>query len=136
MQYEEKNPELERIESDRKGSTDLALAEAHRNIDHGFDPALVKRVTRKVDMRLIPVLSALYCISLIDRTNLSQAREANHRQMDKDLGFGTGNGYSLATLMFFVPYVSSVLCSKQAGNFLFGLPQFTWCRLETRCVHY
>jgi hypothetical protein len=91
------------IPEDNTHGTDV---DVNRDIDHGFDPALVKRVMRKVDFRLIPVLSALYCISLIDRTNLSQAREANQRQMDKDLGFGTGNGYSLATLIFFVPYVS------------------------------
>lgn len=30
--------------------------------------------SRKIDWNLIPILSALYCISLIDRTNVSVAR--------------------------------------------------------------
>lgn len=113
MSYDEKNDvgHLEKVH----GIQDASVPEidsdvdVDRDIDHGFSPELVKRVMRKVDFRLIPVLSALYCISLIDRTNLSQAREANKRQMDRDLGFTTGNGYSIATLIFFVPYVSCLV---------------------------
>lgn len=37
------------------------------DIDDGFDPAYVKRVVRKVDLRLVPFLAACYSISLIDR---------------------------------------------------------------------
>lgn len=82
-----------------------------RNIDEGFDPHEVNRTVRKVDMRLIPILSAMYCISLIDRTNLSLARAANKLQMNWDLdlankdGSSIGNRYGLATVMFFIPYM-------------------------------
>lgn len=75
------------------------------DLDAGFDPAFVKRTMRLVDIRLIPILAALYCISLIDRTNLGLARAANNFQMDKDIGTGVGMHYSLATLMFFIPYI-------------------------------
>ncbi|KLT43192.1 MFS general substrate transporter [Cutaneotrichosporon oleaginosum] len=60
---------------------------------------------RKVDWRLIPILSAMYCVSLIDRTNLSLARQANNMHMDKELGTNLGNRYSIITLIFFVPYI-------------------------------
>ncbi|BEJ17664.1 hypothetical protein CspHIS471_0610650 [Cutaneotrichosporon sp. HIS471] len=89
--------------------------EDHRSrqtdIDHGFDPTEVNQTVRKVDLRLIPILSALYCISLIDRTNLSLARAANKLQMNHDLnltnpdGSAQGNRYGLATVMFFIPYI-------------------------------
>lgn len=75
------------------------------DIDAGFDPAFVKRTMRKVDLRLVPILAALYCISLIDRTNLGLARAANGLQMDRDIGTGVGMHYSIATLTFFIPYI-------------------------------
>lgn len=111
MAFKEATANYDRTTTPVKTSSDIEfqrqIVEDHKiDIDAGFDPANVKRIVRKVDLRLIPVLSALYCISLIDRTNLSLAREANQRQMDKDLVL-TGSRYSLATLMFFVPYVSA-----------------------------
>lgn len=47
-----------------------------------YDKAFEKRVIRKVDLRLLVILGALYSIALIDRTNLSAARVAG---MAKDL---------------------------------------------------
>jgi hypothetical protein len=76
------------------------------NIDEGFDPEVVKNLVRRVDWRLIPILSAMYFVSLVDRTNLSLARQANNEQMNIDLDLGgTNNHYSIATLLFFVPYI-------------------------------
>lgn len=47
------------------------------------DEARIERGTvRKVDLRLLLILGALYSISIIDRTNLSAARVAG---MEKDL---------------------------------------------------
>lgn len=90
---------------------DVEQFEQHRSIDEGYDPQEVSRTVRKVDLRLIPILSAMYCISLIDRTNLSLARAANKLQMNVDLqlanadGSSVGNRYGLATVMFFIPYM-------------------------------
>jgi hypothetical protein len=47
-----------------------------------YDAKFEKRVIRKVDIRLLLILGALYSIALIDRTNLSAARVAG---MAKDL---------------------------------------------------
>ncbi|KAL1405766.1 hypothetical protein Q8F55_007439 [Vanrija albida] len=90
------------------------------DIDAGLDPAEVKRITRKIDFRLIPMLIAMYSISLIDRTNLAVARTANENQFDKDLGTGKPNGmeYNIVTLVFFVPYIVFELPSQ------FGLKKF------------
>lgn len=90
-----------------------------RNIDEGYDPVFVKRTLRKVDWRLIPILAAMYCVSLIDRTNLSTARQANEVYMDKQLGTNKGSRYSIITLMFFVPYIILELPS-QLGLKRFG----------------
>lgn len=37
------------------------------DIDDGFDPKDVKRVMRKVDWRLLPILTAMYTVSQLDR---------------------------------------------------------------------
>ncbi|KAF2198050.1 MFS general substrate transporter [Delitschia confertaspora ATCC 74209] len=59
------------------------------------------RITWKVDVRLIPILGLMYAINGIDRTNLSVARIAG---MEQDLGIEKGDRYSIALLMFFIPY--------------------------------
>lgn len=72
--------------SDADGPTD-----GFNDIDEGLDPREVKRVTRKVDRHLIPILIAMYFVSQADRTNLSQARAANKQAMQKDLKLSEGN---------------------------------------------
>jgi len=41
--------------------------------EYEFDPVLVRRVKRKVDWRLTPVLALMYIINQIDRSNLGNA---------------------------------------------------------------
>jgi len=43
-----------------------AILESHRE----EDPAAVRKVMRKVDLRLVPMLSVLYMWAFIDRSNL------------------------------------------------------------------
>lgn len=40
--------------------------------DAMFDGVEEKRLVRKIDWRLLPILGALYSIALIDRTNVSR----------------------------------------------------------------
>jgi hypothetical protein len=48
---------------------------------------------RKIDIRLLPILGALYTISLVDRTNISAARISG---IDTDLKLAVGNRASIA----------------------------------------
>ena len=63
-----------------KKSSDLHVEviddEKHKNIEAvaeenvvDFDQDEVKRILRKIDLRLLPVLTALYLMSFIDRSN-------------------------------------------------------------------
>ncbi|KAI1922058.1 hypothetical protein LOZ65_003563 [Ophidiomyces ophidiicola] len=61
-----------------------------------------KAVIRKIDWRLIPSLSALYTVAIIDRGNISNARIAG---MEEDLQLNVGNRFSVALLVFFIPYL-------------------------------
>ncbi|KAK2737423.1 hypothetical protein FQN57_007513 [Myotisia sp. PD_48] len=60
-----------------------------------------KRLIRKIDFRLLPILGGLYSIALVDRTNISNARVAG---MEQELKLYIGNRYSIALVVFFIPY--------------------------------
>lgn len=68
MEYVE-SKHLERYDSDEKtpSVTEAAPVGGANNLDVGFAASEVKRITKKIDFRLIPVLSMMYAISLIDR---------------------------------------------------------------------
>jgi hypothetical protein len=83
--------EIERVDSETN--------QAH--ID-AFTPEEQKKIIRKVDLRLIPTLGFMYCVSLMDRTNLGVAMVAG---MGVDLKL-TGERYSLVVLLFFITYVA------------------------------
>lgn len=74
------------------------------------DAAYEKRLIRRIDLRLLIILGAIYSISLIDRTNLSTVRVAGAA---KDLKLTIGERYSIISLVFFVPYIVS-----RPGNLL------------------
>ncbi|KAH6664729.1 major facilitator superfamily domain-containing protein [Plectosphaerella plurivora] len=72
-----------------------------------------KKVFRKVDYRLVPMLALLYLICHIDRANIGNAKIEG---MVEDLGM-TGVQYNIVLSIFFVPYVlfevpSNILLKK------------------------
>ena len=56
--------------------------------------------SRKVDFRLLPILAALYSISIVDRINMGSAAVAG---MTVDLKLYIGNRYSIILMVFFIP---------------------------------
>ncbi|KAK4633242.1 hypothetical protein CLAFUW4_02744 [Fulvia fulva] len=97
--------ETNHIESLEKGGKDNGLngaAIVDPDTQPSWDTREEKRIVRKIDMRLLPVLATIYSFALIDRVNLPNARIAG---MDEDLGLSIGNRYTLITMIFFVPYV-------------------------------
>lgn len=48
--------------------------------DHGFTSAEQKKIIRHVDRRLVVTVGIMYCVSLMDRTNLSNAAIAGMRE--------------------------------------------------------
>ena len=66
---------------------------------------MISRLTdhsRRIDLRLLPILGLMYSISLIDRTNLGLALVAG---MQQDLGLAVGNRYTIVVMIFFVAYM-------------------------------
>lgn len=87
--------ELERIETDKSSALNDARIAA-------FSPEQQKKIVRKVDLRIIPTLGFMYCVSLMDRTNLGVAMVAG---MGVDLKL-TSTRYSIIVLLFFITYVA------------------------------
>ncbi|KXH60980.1 hypothetical protein CSAL01_10198 [Colletotrichum salicis] len=68
----------------------------------GLTEAEQKKIIRRIDIRLLPILGIMYSISLIDRTNLGLALVAG---MQEDLGLAGGNRYTVIVMVFFVAYI-------------------------------
>lgn len=95
--------ELERADTGRKLSIDHSH-ESNAELDeriNAFTPAEQKKIIRHVDRRLVLTLGFLYCVSLMDRTNLGIAVVAG---MGVDLVL-IGERYSIIVLIFFITYV-------------------------------
>jgi hypothetical protein len=75
MDHSEDKPISSHIEH-KTGSGDVAHLDEYERSSTEYDPAFVKRTIRKLDIRLLIILGAMYSIALIDRTNLSSARVA------------------------------------------------------------
>lgn len=66
-----------------------------------FTPEEQKKIMRRIDRRLVLTLGFLYCVSLMDRTNLGIASVAG---MGVDLKL-IGQRYNIIVLLFFITYV-------------------------------
>ncbi|KAF3926952.1 hypothetical protein ABW20_dc0107670 [Dactylellina cionopaga] len=61
-----------------------------------YDEVEQRKITRRVDIRLVLICGLTYCVSLMDRTNLSAASLAG---MNVELKMNVANnGYSITTL--------------------------------------
>src|SRR5262249_21006634 len=63
-------------------------------------PDVARRATRRVALRLLPLVFIIYVINYIDRVNVSFA----NLRMSADLGF-SDRAYGLGVAMFYVTYV-------------------------------
>lgn len=74
---------VEHLPKDSPGASDVALP-----VDTASE-AETRSIIRRIDRRLVTIVGALYCVSLMDRTNLSAASIAG---MNVDLEL-VGNRY-------------------------------------------
>lgn len=66
-----------------------------------FTPEMRRKLNRKIDIRLIPMLALLYLVSNLDRANIGNAKIEG---MEEDLSL-TGVQYNTALAIFFVSYM-------------------------------
>ncbi|KAF2726131.1 MFS general substrate transporter, partial [Polychaeton citri CBS 116435] len=98
------------------------------DILHEFSPAEQKSIIHRIDRRLVVTVGFMYCISLMDRTNLSAAAIAG---MNVELEMEHGFRYSIVTLVFFISYIlfqpPATVLTRKIGprRFLSGIT-FLW----------
>jgi len=100
----EKSANLDHLERTPSGEWESKSAADDRLDDAriaAFSPAEQRKIIGRIDRRLVLTLGFLYCVSLMDRTNLGIAVVAG---MGVDLVL-VGSRYSIIVLLFFITYV-------------------------------
>ncbi|CBF78998.1 hypothetical protein AN7137.2 [Aspergillus nidulans FGSC A4] len=93
---------------------------ALNNIDYDeeFSPEEQKRIIRRIDLRLVTITGLAYCVSLMDRTNLSMAAVAG-MVVDLELWYARYDVQKRFSIFYLIGCVASAL----AGILAFGLMQ-------------
>ncbi|KAI7762942.1 hypothetical protein LZL87_013433 [Fusarium oxysporum] len=86
---------------DEVGGPRISLDENPKSEQQAFDPILEKKVIRKVDRNLVPILFLLFLCAFIDRINIGNARIQG---LEADLNM-SGEDYNIALFTFFILYI-------------------------------
>ena len=100
---------------------------SQESIQNAWSSKAEKRVLRKCDLHVLPMLYILYMLSYLDRINIGNARIQG---LEKDLGM-VGNDYNIALQVFFVPYIllevpSNILLRRIAPPTWLSFIMFLW----------
>ncbi|KAF2475581.1 MFS general substrate transporter [Lindgomyces ingoldianus] len=92
-----------------------------------LNEAEARRILKKVDFRLVPLLSLLYLVAFIDRSNIGNAKIAG---LTKDLHM-VGLQYNTAVTLFFVPYTllevpSNIVLKMMRPSRWIAILMFCW----------
>ncbi|RVX66072.1 hypothetical protein B0A52_10006 [Exophiala mesophila] len=87
-----------------------------------------RKIIHRIDRRLIATTGAMYCVSLMDRTNLPNAAIAG---MNVELELNEGFRYSTIALVFFITYTlcqppATLLCRKIGPRPFLSAICFAW----------
>ncbi|KAH8656830.1 major facilitator superfamily transporter [Ilyonectria robusta] len=96
-----------------------------RNSGLQFDKNAEKRLRRKIDLHIVPLVAVLYLFCFIDRSNIGNARLAN---FEEDLGL-QGNDYNLVLSVFYISYAlfeipATLLCKIMGPGWFIPLTTF------------
>lgn len=115
MSDAEKHSDMERGEA-------VGVGESVPNWDRPFE----RKILRKIDFGILPVLWCLFLVSFVDRGNIGNAKIAG---MTKDLKL-ISNRYNIAVQMFTVAYVAFGLPAniifKKTGPKSLAVMMFLW----------
>ncbi|KIW05498.1 uncharacterized protein PV09_03381 [Verruconis gallopava] len=113
----EKPADADAIQAEAISSGELEKGQAHTSGDvanaeqPNIDPDIEKRVVRKLDRSVLPLVMVLYLLSFLDRSNIGNARIAG---MSEDLNL-VGNRYDWLLTIFYISYITfqwQALCWK------------------------
>ncbi|CAD6454357.1 d784c3a0-d163-423c-926f-9ec128be12a0 [Sclerotinia trifoliorum] len=91
------------VQSEKPEVAQIEAAREAPSAQNGFyiDPEIEKRVVRKLDKRLIPLVMLLYLLSYLDRSNIGNAKTAG---MTKDLDISSPE-YEWLLTIFYISYI-------------------------------
>ncbi|OJJ53525.1 hypothetical protein ASPSYDRAFT_162671 [Aspergillus sydowii CBS 593.65] len=103
------------------------LYQAYASKSEEWHKQMTRRLMRKVDLHLLPLLVAMYLLNFLDRNNLSQARLGT---LEPDLGM-SGTDFNLATSILFVGYLlmqlpSNLLLTRVRPSLFLGIAMGIW----------
>lgn len=92
-----------------------------------IDEASEKKLLRKCDLHVVPIISILYVLSFLDRINIANARIQG---LESDLDM-SGQDYNIALMVFFIPYIlfevpSNILIRKIRPSVWLSLLMMAW----------
>ncbi|KAL8854252.1 MAG: hypothetical protein Q9221_000966 [Calogaya cf. arnoldii] len=112
----------------------VAANDNHDDLHLNFSPSRERRLLAKIDLRVIPVLSILYLLAFLDRTNIANASIFG---LQEELLLQSTQ-YNTALTIFFVPYIvfeipSNILLKKLKPHLwlsvcMFGFGLVTICQ--------
>jgi hypothetical protein len=83
-----------RVSHEKQDVDHLEKSERASIREEESDPVEARKIIRKIDYRILPLLILLYTLTFLDRVNIGNARLWN---MEKDLKM-TGNQYNLVVM--------------------------------------
>ncbi|KAH9896379.1 allantoate permease [Xylariomycetidae sp. FL2044] len=110
----------------------IALFRQFTLADGDWHASMTKKLMRKVDIHLLPMLILMYLLNFLDRNNLSQARLGT---LETDLGM-KGTDFNLATSILFVGYLlmqlpSNLLLTRVRPSLYLGSAMTVWGVIST-----
>ncbi|KAI9493779.1 major facilitator superfamily domain-containing protein [Zychaea mexicana] len=93
-------------------SIELSHADLPQSLEE-LDPKLEAKIRRKYDLRIMPIVTLIYLMAFIDRSNMGNARVLG---MEEDLEL-TGVRFNITLTAFFITYVlfevpTNIMCKK------------------------
>ncbi|KAL2012356.1 hypothetical protein VTN00DRAFT_5074 [Thermoascus crustaceus] len=85
----------------KKYITELSRIENGSTQEEADDSIEARKIIRKIDWHLIPLLTLLYSLTFLDRVNIGNARLWN---LERDLNM-TGYQYNIAVIVFYIPVI-------------------------------
>jgi hypothetical protein len=108
---------------------------SHHDLEYTYsldvDPALIKKIMRKIDIHLMLPLWIIFALGFLDRINLGNVAVLG---IIPELKLG-GNGLNIALQVFFVPYIlldipSNIVLKKVRPSTWISILAFLWGKLS------